>query len=157
MAELVAVAVSTNNMNTIKVNRLIAALARCSLDLVHSNHKLQQEIAAHEAASKAIKAGGTESAKLLEESRDLQNHLHSLSKNILSAHENERHTLSVRLQDEIVQTLAAIQIRLLSLKKVVTVSNADFNKEIAITQNLVNESVKIINRFVKECETPHEN
>ena len=157
MAGLIALAAQKYTMNKTKVNSLIAALARCSLELVHSNHKLQQEIACHEAASKALKEGGTESAKLLEESRDLQNHLHSLSKNILSAHENERHTLSVRLQDEIVQTLAAIQIRLLSLKKVVTVSNADFNKEIAITQNLVNESVKIINRFVKECETPHEN
>lgn len=157
MAGLIAGAVSTNNMNTIKVNSLIAALARCSLDLVHSNHKLQLEMAAHEAASKAIEAGGTESAKLLKESRNLQNHLHSLSKSILAAHENERHTLSVRLQDEIVQTLAAIQIRLLSLKKVVTVSNADFNKEITITQNLVKESLKIINRFAKECETPHEN
>ena len=56
-----------------------------------------------------------------------------------------------------VQALAGIQIRLLSLKKVVAVSNEDFKKEITITQGLVKESVKIINRFVKECENPHEN
>ena len=144
-------------MNKTEGNSLIAALARCSLELVHSQYQLQQEIACHEAATKALEAGGTESAKLLEESRNLQKHLHGLSQNVLTAQEAERKTLSVRLQDEIVQALAGIQIRLLSLKKVATVSNADFNKEIAITQGLVKESVKIINRFVKECVNPHEN
>ena len=83
--------------------------------------------------------------------------MHALSQNILTTQENERGNLSIRLQDEIVQTLAGIQIRLLSLKKVVSVSNEDFKKEITITQGLVKESVKIINRFVKECENPHEN
>ena len=140
-------------MNKTKLNSLIAALARCSLELVHSNHKLQQEIASNEAAAKALETGGKESAKLIEESRNLQKHLHDLSQNILTANENERQTLSVRLQDEIVQTLAGIQIRLLSLKKVVALSTMDFKKEIAVTQRLVKESVKIINRFVKECAT----
>ena len=146
-----AATVSTNNMNKTKLNSLIAALARCSLELVHSNCKLQEEIARNEAAAKSIEIGGKESAKLLEESRNLQKHLHDLSQNILTANENERQTLSVRLQDEIVQTLAGIQIRLLSLKKVVALSNMDFEKEIAVTQALVKESVKIINRSVKEC------
>ena len=144
-------------MNETKLNSPIAALAQCSLELVHTNHKLQQEIACREAATEALEAGGRESVRLLEESSNLQKHLHDLSQSILTAQENERHTLSVRLQDEIVQALAGIQIRLLSLKKVVTMSNADFSKEIAITQDLVKESVKIINRFVKECENPHEN
>ena len=144
-------------MNKTKLNSLIAELARCSLELVHSNHKLQQEIAGHKVAAGALERGGKESAKLLKESRDLQNHLHALSQNILTTQENERGNLSIRLQDEIVQTLAGIQIRLLSLKKVVSVSNEDFKKEITITQGLVKESVKIINRFVKECENPHEN
>ena len=138
-------------MKETKLSKLTATLARCSLDLAHSNSKLQQGIAGRKEAEKELKTGESRSAKLLAESRDLHKHLQDMSRQILTAHEDERKKLSLVLQDEIVQTLASIQIRLLTLKKEVKMSDEGFKKEIATTQRLVRESARMISRFAREC------
>jgi signal transduction histidine kinase len=139
------------------LHQLKAMLARHTRNLADSNRELQQGIIQRKAAGKALKTSGEKSARLLEESRHLQKHLQNMAQQILSTQEDERKTMSLKLQDEIAQTLLGIQIRLLALKKEISVSDENFKKEIAITQRLVESSVKIINRFASEFGIQHEN
>ena len=130
---------------------------RTALDLAHSNRELKKEIQRSQAAEKDLLTSGAESARLLEESRSLQEYLQQLTHQILTAQENERETMSLTLQDEIAQTLLGIHIRLLALKKEVSNGRTDFEKEIATTQRLVEKSVRTIKRLAREFGTPHEN
>jgi signal transduction histidine kinase len=139
------------------LEKLKATLARHALSIADSNRKLQQEITQRAAAGKAVKASAQKSARLLKESRLLQKHLQDMARHLLTAHEDERRTMSLKLQDEIAQTLLGIQIRLLTLKKEVSDSDRGFKKEIAITQRLVEKSVGIINRFSREFGINNEN
>ena len=74
-----------------------------------------------------------------------------MTRHILSAKEEGRKKMSLRLQDGIVQTLEGIHLRLLVLDKEVSASSQDFQKEIAITQKLVQQSLEIIINFTVEC------
>jgi signal transduction histidine kinase len=139
------------------LNHLKATLTRQTRDLADSKRDLRQGIARRKAAGQALKTSGKNAARLLVESHQLQKHLQEMAHRILSAQEDERRTMSLTLQDEIAQTLVAIQIRLLALKKEVSSSNEDFKKEIANTRRLVESSVSIINRFASELGLPHEN
>ncbi len=139
------------------LEKLKATLARHTRDLADSNRDLREEITQREAAGKAVRVSGEESARLLEESRRLQAHLQGMAHRILTAHEDERRTMSLKLQDEIAQTLLGIQIRLLTLEKEVSDNDENFKKEIAITQRLVEISVRAIRRFASEFDIPHEN
>ena len=66
------------------------------------------------------------------------------------------YAVSHDLQDEIAQTLLAINVRLWTLKKVNAVNAKGFKKEIASTQRLVDKSVRSINRFARELSLRHE-
>jgi signal transduction histidine kinase len=139
------------------LEKLKATLTRQTRALADSNRNLHQEITRSEAAGKAARASREESARLLEESRRLQEHLHEMARRILTAHEDERRAMSLQLEDEIAQTLLGIHIRLLTLKKEISDSDEDFKKEIAITQRLVEVSVRAIRRFASDLDIPHEN
>lgn len=130
---------------------------RVALDLADSNRELKKELQRCKAAEKDLKTSGAESARLLEESRHLQEYLQKMAHQILSAQEDERKKMSLTLQDEIAQTLLGIHIRLLALKNEVTNGRTDFEKEIATTQRLVEKSVRTINRLAREFGPPHEN
>lgn len=136
------------------LNQLNVALGKRTLDLADSKRELQQGIALRKAAEKALETSGAQSAELLAESRKLQKHLQGLAHQILSANEDERKTMSLMLQDEIAQTLLGIQVRLLALKGAVSASNVEFNKEIAITQQLVQKSVKTLDRIARDAGHP---
>ena len=140
-----------------RLEKLKAALARHTRDLGDSNRALREETTQREAAGEAMRVSGKESARLLEESRRLQAHLQDMAHRILSAHEEERRAMSLQLQDEIAQTLLGIQIRLFTLKNEVSDSDRGFKKEIAITQRLVEKSVRTLNRFANEFAIPREN
>jgi len=89
--------------------------------------------------------------KSLEESLQLQNRVRKKTHRVLAAQENERKKISRELQDEIVQTLVGINLRLLSLRQEARCSSAKGVKnKIASTQRLVTESVRSIRRFANE-------
>jgi len=134
----------------IRLDRLDKELVRRNLDLAVSNRSLKQSIVRRRKVEEALKKSGGHSRKLLEESRRLQKHLQKLAHQILTAQENKRKTISRDLQDEIAQTLLGINVRLLSLKKEAALNAEGFNKEIASTQRLVDQSVKSIKRFARE-------
>lgn len=88
--------------------------------------------------------------RLLEEARDMQEHLRQLSRKILLAQEEERKEISRELHDEIGQTLAGINVNLAALKAESSVNSKGLKKKIIKTQLLVEKSVKIVLRFARE-------
>lgn len=69
----------------------------------------------------------------------------------------KRQQMSILLHDEISQTLPGIHVRLPTLKREAAVKDVGFTQETATTQQVVNESVKTINRLVQEFGLPHED
>ena len=130
---------------------------RVARDLADSNRELKKELQRCKAAENELKTNGAESARLLEETRHLQEYLQNMAHQILSAQEDERNELGHTMQDEIAQTLLGIHTRLLALKNEVTNGRTDFEKEIATTQRLVEKSVRTINRLAREFGPTHEN
>ncbi len=108
------------------------------------------------AADRCLKPGTAQSATLLAEAGQLQEHLQALTRQILTAEEEERMTMSLTLQDEIAQTLLGIHVRLLALQREVSASAEDFQNEIAATQRLVLESVTTINRYAGKLNLANE-
>lgn len=137
--------------------QLNETLVQRTLDLAKSQRDLEQGIAEHKKAVESLRSSKDESATLLRESHHLQKHLQEMAHRILSTQENQRKAVSLKLQDDIAQTLLGIHVRLLALKQEVTVRTADFKKEIATTQRLVQESVKSINHFAREIRLQDES
>ena len=73
-----------------------------------------------------------------------------LSRQLLSAQEEERKKISRELHDVIAQTLTTINIRLAALKKEAALNTKGLERSIARTQQLVEQSVNIVHQFARE-------
>ena len=87
------------------------------MELAASNLELSLEITQRKAAEAALKKSEHHYSELLEQSDRLQEQLRRLSRQILSAQEEERKQISRELHDVIAQTLTGINVRLATLKK----------------------------------------
>ncbi len=141
---------------TADLNQLNATLDERTLNLADSNRKLRQQITGRAKAEAALRNSEIAFGQLLQNSRDLEQHLQKMAHEILAATEIERKSMSLQLNDEIAQTLLGINIRLLALKEKVAISHRNLNQEITTTQRLVAESVIVINRLAHEFSSHHE-
>ncbi len=139
------------------LTQMKAKLVKRTSDLAKSNKELREGVAQRVAAVKNLKSSEDNSRKLLNEATALQLHLQDLAHQMLASHEDERRKMSLKLQDEIAQTLVAIHLRLVELDKELTMHTEAFKKEIANTQRLVEESVEIINGCAHEFGIVYEN
>lgn len=73
-----------------------------------------------------------------------------------AARQSERQMLNRRIHDEITQTLVAINLRLLTMKKSVKDNTENLKKQIADTQRLVQQSRKPIYRLARKIIVNHE-
>jgi signal transduction histidine kinase len=135
------------NSQLVQLNQ---ALHRRSLDLTASNRQLQQEILQRKSVEESLRKSEQHYSQLLEQSRHMQEELRLLSRQLLSAQEEERKMISRELHDQIAQTLTGINIRLASLKTESTLNNKGLQKKISSTQRLVEKSVDIVHRFARE-------
>ena len=135
-----------------RLNQVNQTLGRHTADLAATNRSLKQGIAKSMTLEQVLKKNAEHGKNLLEESRCGQKRLRHLTHQLLSAQEAERKKISHELQDEVAQSLLAINVRLLSLKNAGRGSTANLRKEIASTQRLVEESVKLINRLAHELD-----
>lgn len=140
-----------------QLQQVSQTLDRRTLDLADSNRELQAGITDRKTAEATLKSSKKSFGALLKESRLLEEHLQNMAHKIMSANEEERKFMSRQLQDEIAQTLLGIHVRLLTLKNEVELNNEGLTKEIAITQRLVEASVKTIKRLAAEFGIQHEN
>ncbi len=97
----------------------------------------------------ALKKSEKHHILLLDQSRQMQEHLRHLTRKILTAQEDERREISRELHDEIAQTLTGINVRLANLKREAVVNTKGLKGKIAGTQRLVQKSVKIVHRFAR--------
>jgi signal transduction histidine kinase len=135
---------------TDRLNKFIEALSQRTVELAASNRELQQEIALRKAVEDALKKKEHHYSRLLEQSDRLQQQLRQLSRQVLSAQEDERKKISRELHDVIAQTLTGINIRLATLKKEAALNKNGLDRSIARTQRLVEKSVNIVHRFALE-------
>ena len=132
---------------TPQVRRLMKTLRQRSVELAASQRLRKQGVARCDALKDAFRKKAGHDAKLLAESGDLRQCLRNLTRQILSAQEDERATISRKLHDGVAQALLGIQVRLVSLKKEAALNTAGFKKEIASTQRLVEKSARTVERF----------
>ena len=136
--------------NTTQLKKIVTELSRRTVELAASNMELNLEIAQRRLVEEALKKSELHYSKLLKQSDSLQDQLRQLSRQILSAQEEERKHISRELHDVIAQTLTGINLRLATLKKDAAVNTRGLERNIALTQRLVAKSVDIVQRFARE-------
>ncbi|MDF3057589.1 MAG: nreB [Rariglobus sp.] len=119
-------------------------------ELARSNRRLLREIARREAGEATIRKAKSQYAALLVESQTMQGKLRQLTRQIISAQEEERKQISRELHDEVVQTLVGINVQLAALGKGASAGKRDIRSKIARTQRLVEQSVNAVHRFARE-------
>jgi two-component system, NarL family, sensor histidine kinase DegS len=132
------------------LKKFIKTLSQRTVELAASNLQLNLEITQRKAAEEALQKSERHYSELLEQSDRLQEQLRELSRQILSAQEEERKRISRELHDVIAQTLTGINIRLATLKKEAALNTKGLDRNIARTQRLVEQSVKIVHQFARE-------
>jgi signal transduction histidine kinase len=135
---------------TARLKEFVETLSQRTVELAASNLELSLEITQRKAVEEALKKSERHYSKLLEQSDGLQEQLRRLSRQILSAQEDERKKISRELHDVIAQTLTGINIRLASLKKDAALNARGLDRNIDLTQRLVQHSVDIVHRFARE-------
>lgn len=131
------------------LHRLNQALDRRTEELAATNRQVQRGIVRRKRVEAALKKSGIHYGKLLKDSLQLQEGLRQLTHQVLVAHEDERKKISHELQDEIAQTLLAINVRLITLKQEARTNTKGLKNEIASTQRLVLKSAKSVRRVVR--------
>jgi signal transduction histidine kinase len=118
--------------------------------LAASNRQLKAEVIQRRSTEESLKKSERHYDELLQESRRMQEQLRFLSRQLLSAQEEERKKISRELHDVIAQTLTSINVRLGSLKQEAALNIKGLGDSIAETQRLVEHSVNIVHRFARE-------
>jgi signal transduction histidine kinase len=132
------------------LNKIVEMLSQRTMELAASNLELVQEIVQRKAVEAALKKSEHHYGELLEQSDRLQEQLRQLSRQILSAQEEERREISRELHDVIAQTLTGINVRLAALARQAGTNTKGLDRNIAHTQRLVEKSVDIVHRFARE-------
>ena len=114
------------------------------------NRELRREIDRRQAVEKSLRESEEHYGRLLDQSRDMQEQLRLLSRQVLSTQEEERKKISRELHDVIAQTLTGINVRLAALKKEGTSNSRGLERGIARTQRLVQQSVDIVHQFARK-------
>jgi len=133
-----------------RMAQLNQRLRRRSAELVAANAGLKLEMARRKSVEESLKNSERHYGDLLEESGLMQEQLRLLSRQLLSAQEEERKKISRELHDVIAQTLTTINIQLAGLKKEAVLNTKGLEQSIARTQQLVERSVAIVHRFARE-------
>jgi len=136
--------------DTAQLKKFVETLSRRTVELAASNVELGLEIAQRKAAEAALLKSERHYSQLLEQSDRLQEQLRRLSRQILSAQEEERKKISRELHDVIAQTLTGINVRLAALAKQAGTNTKGLYRNIARTQRLVEKSVDIVHQFARE-------
>jgi PAS domain S-box-containing protein len=138
--------VAVSDINKLKQ----AEEARSRLEaLAVANRELRREIDRRQAVEESLRKSEQHYSRLLKESRQMQEQLRLLSRQVLTMQEEERKKISRELHDVIAQTLTGINVSLAGLKKQATSDTRSLERSITRTQRLVQQSVDIVHRFAR--------
>jgi two-component system sensor histidine kinase DegS len=118
--------------------------------LARSNRQLAREIARRRSAEIQTEQAKERYRGLFLESQLMQARLHQLTRQVLSAQEEERKSISRELHDEVVQTLVGINVELTALGQEAGREARTLWRKIAHTQRVVENSVRAVHRFARE-------
>ena len=139
---------------TRKTNRLLQqrneTLRLHTAALAKGYRQLAREVALRKAGEALILRDKAQYQQLYLESQIMQRKLRLLTRQIISAQEEERKEISRELHDEVVQTLVGINVELSTLSKGASLGLHIFQKKIARTQRLVEDAVNEVHRFARE-------
>jgi len=138
----------------LQLNKLNQTLTQRSKALAAKNRELKLEITERRAAVRALKQSEKNNSLLLKQSQQMQEQLKRLSRQILSAQEEERRRISHELHDEVAQVMTGINLHLTTLKREAAATTKDLQTTIARTQSLVEKSVDIVHRFAGQLRPP---
>src|SRR5438270_9400092 len=91
-----------------RLKQTIQTLSQRTAELAVSNAELQREIIHRKSVEQSLKKSEQHYGRLLEQSRQMQDQLRLLSRQLLSVQEEERKMISRELHDVIAQTLTSI-------------------------------------------------
>jgi two-component system sensor histidine kinase DegS len=134
----------------VQLKQLNQSLRQRTTELATANRQLMREIVRRRAGEAALRKSQQHYRKLLEQSRQQQEQLRHLARQILTSLEEERKKISRELHDEIAQTLTGINVHLATLAKESAISTQGLKQTISHTQRLVEKSVNIVHRFARE-------
>lgn len=134
----------------IRLNQVVEDLRERSVELADSVKELKQEVHHRHVLEECLRDSQRTTGKLLANSHQLQEELRDLSRQLLTAQEEERRKISRELHQIIAETLTSINMRLVALKVESKVSTQELYEKIAATQKLVEKSVEIVHRFARE-------
>jgi signal transduction histidine kinase len=118
--------------------------------LVRSNKNLLAEIIRLKHLENSLRTSEETASLLLVKAREMQAEMRSLSRQLITAQEDERKRISRELHDVIAQTLAGINVRLAILRSQSVANNKGFHEKIEVTERLVEQSVEIVYRFASD-------
>lgn len=127
-----------------------ATLSEHTTALARANRRLEREITRRVAGEAAVHQGRAHYRKLFLESQVMQQRLRQLTRQILTAQEEERKKISRELHDEVVQTLVGINVELSTLVYGNSPDLRHLKDKITRTQRLVEHSVDAVHRFARE-------
>jgi signal transduction histidine kinase len=138
----------------LKANRLLkqrnTTLRLHTAALAKANKRLEREVKRRKRGELAVLKGKEQYQALFLESQTMQAKLRQLTRQIISAQEEERKEISRELHDEVVQTLVGINVQLSALGKGAATGLRSLKTKIAHTQRLVEHSVNEVHRFARE-------
>jgi signal transduction histidine kinase len=118
--------------------------------LAQSNRRLQREVVRRRAGEAAVKTADAQNRDLLAQSQVMQKKLRQLTRQILSAQEDERRRISRDLHDEVAQTLLGINVELAALGRTGPLGRRALQTRLARTQRLVAKSVAAVHQFARD-------
>lgn len=135
----------------------IAHLFRCTAGLTRTNRGLREVLENLMGATNSSAQDHSAAERMLEESRELQQHLLDVTRQVLTSGEEEHQRIGGALQDELLQSLIGIHIRLRVLNKQVTLEARAVHKQIASTRRKVRESWQGLRLDGKAVAAKHAN
>jgi signal transduction histidine kinase len=141
---------SAARQSTVHLNRMKKTLDERTAELAARNRQLKRGGVRRKVAETALEHRKSRHKTCLKESLRLQKRLRQLTHRVMETQENERKSISHKLQDEIAQTLLGINVRLLSLKQAARNNGQGFKNEIASTQRLVAKSAQSVRRVARQ-------
>ena len=129
---------------------LESRLRRTTNNLQVASRKLKSEIVRRKGFQQSLAKSERHYSVLLNQSRQMQEHLRHLTHQVLTVQEEERRDISRELHDEIGETLTGINVRLANLKREAALNTKGITAKIARTQLLVKRSVTIVHRFAQK-------
>lgn len=130
----------------LKMGQIEKALRQQTRELAKTNERWKLDATRRKKAEGALKKSEGRYALLLRQSLEVQRDLKKISHRVLAAQESERKDTSQQLQNEIGQTLLAINVQLFSLKQEARSNNEGLKNGIADTQRMVVNSERSVRR-----------